>query len=190
MANFLIKPTLVGPRLSLRAFTAADVPRMLEILSQPMVNLYTGALSHWPKAAERFAASAEERQRITDWYATRGQADGRLDWAIVLDAQVIGEVVLNQYDAAANTCNLRVLIADDATGHGSGFEALHLACAYALGPLGLAALTLDAFDFNLRAQHVYHKLGFVDTGRIEGDLMLDGQPRASITMRLDAAAFH
>ncbi|WP_225047246.1 GNAT family N-acetyltransferase [Lacticaseibacillus kribbianus] len=189
MPDFATKPTLVGTAVLLRPFTAADAPRMLEILSLPAVNLYTGALDRWPKPTDRFTSDPAEAARITAWYESRSAQPDRLDLAIVAAGRLVGEVVLNLYDPTTNSCNLRVLIADDATGHGLGYQALHLVCAYALTTLGLAALTLNVFDFNPRAQHVYEKLGFTATGRIEQDLVLDGKPRASITMRLTPAVF-
>ncbi|MFD1392016.1 GNAT family N-acetyltransferase [Lacticaseibacillus jixianensis] len=60
---------------------------------------------------------------------------------------------------------------------------------YAFTDLHLTAVTLDVFDFNPRALHVYRKVGFTQTGRIEHDLVLDGQPHTTFTMRATAASF-
>lgn len=189
MPDFLTKPTLSQEPVTLRPFRAADIPRMLAILALPQVNLYTGALTKTPRAADRFPADQKETAKIINWYQTRNQQPDRLDLAIEASGQLVGEVVLNEYDAAHNTCNLRVLIADDATERGIGSIAQKLMAAHAFTYLHLAALTLDVFDFNPRAQHVYRKVGFRQTGAIGNDLTLDGRPHTTFTMRLTAKSF-
>lgn len=189
MPDFLTKPTLTQGTVTLRPFKEADIPRMLEILTLPQVNLFTGALTQTPRPTDRFPANAQDTARYIAWYQTRDQQTDRLDLAIVANDRLVGEVVLNEYDAGRNTCNLRVLIADDATERGTGTIALHLMIAHAFAQLHLAALTLDAFDFNPRALHVYRKLGFTQTGVIKNDLLLDGQPHDTLTMRLTPESF-
>ncbi|MFD1392015.1 GNAT family N-acetyltransferase [Lacticaseibacillus jixianensis] len=120
MPDFLTKPTLTAGAVTLRPFNAADIPRMLEILALPQVNLFTGALTHTPSATARFPANASDEKRYRAWYQTRNQQPDRLDLALHASGQLVGEVVLNEYAAAINSCNLRVLIADDATGRGTG----------------------------------------------------------------------
>jgi RimJ/RimL family protein N-acetyltransferase len=191
MPNFKFKPTLTSrdQRIQLRPFAANDADRMLDILAQPMVNLYTGALATTPTADDSFPADAESTARIRDWYATRSRQSDRLDLAIIADGQLVGEVVLNLYQAATNEANLRILIADDATGHGIGTTTFALLLPYAFLVLGLDGITLDAFTINQRAIHVYHKVGFTDTGILPGDLELDGHAVDSITMRLTRTTF-
>lgn len=189
MPDFLTKPILKQGAVTLRPFCQTDIPRMLAILALPQVNLYTGALTKTPSPDDRFPATPKETTRIIAWYQTRNQQTARLDLAIVTSDKLVGEIVLNRYDALQNTCNLRVLIADDATGRGIGTTALNLMVAYAFNGLQLAALTLDVFDFNPRARHVYRKVGFTPIGAIENDLTLDGQPHTTFTMRLTADSF-
>lgn len=191
MPNFKFKPTLTSPdrTVQLRPFTADDADRMLDILAQPLVNLYTGSSDHTPAPAETFPADAADTARIRTWYATRSDQNDRLDLAIVQNGTLIGEVVLNLYDAENNSCNLRILIADDATEHGAGQATFALILPYAFLALGLNTLTLDAFEFNQRAIHVYHKVGFKDAGTIPDDLELDGKSVTSIKMALTAADF-
>ncbi|WP_179395383.1 GNAT family N-acetyltransferase [Lacticaseibacillus absianus] len=191
MQTLAHKPTLQTEdgRIRLRPFAAADIPVMLTILTQPLVNLYTGALDHWPAADEQCPLSDAERQRTIAWYQTRNAQPDRLDLAIEAAGQLVGEVVLNAYDAEAARCNLRILIADDATDQGIGTSTFRLLLPYAFAQLELRELTLDAFAFNPRAVHVYHRAGFVDTGVLPAELIVDGRPIDSIEMHLTAEMF-
>jgi RimJ/RimL family protein N-acetyltransferase len=49
---------------------------------------------------------------------------------------------------------------------------------------GLEVLVLRYFSGNDRAQHVYEKVGFVETGRIPGAVKRDGRTRDLVTMTL------
>jgi RimJ/RimL family protein N-acetyltransferase len=49
---------------------------------------------------------------------------------------------------------------------------------------GLEILVLRYFSGNDRAQHVYEKVGFVETGRIPGAVKRDGRTRDLVTMTL------
>lgn len=186
MPNFKFKPTLVSEdeTVTLRPFQEQDVERMLEIISLPEVNLYTGALDHTPTKSERFPVAEEDKARTISWYQTRNEQSDRLDLAIVYQDILVGEVVLNLYDKTTNSANLRLLIADDATGSGIGQQVFDLILPYAFLALGLDALTLDAFEFNPRAIHVYHKMGFKDTEVVDDELVLDGKSMSAINMEL------
>jgi RimJ/RimL family protein N-acetyltransferase len=51
-------------------------------------------------------------------------------------------------------------------GKGYGSEALRLLCDYAFNVLNLESLSLRVYDFNLRAQAAYRKVGFKEAGRL------------------------
>lgn len=183
--DFATKPVLTGRLVTLRPFLPAeDLPVMARILSDPEVRRLTGGVT----------TTAEARQpeplddRLRSWYASRNAQRDRLDLAVE-DAEtgrLVGEVVLNDHDAATRSCNLRCLLGPEGRDRGLGTEALRLLLAHGFGPLGLQRVTLEVFEFNPRARHVYERLGFVATGLRQEALVFDDVPVAAVDMELTA----
>lgn len=102
------------------------------------------------------------RQEIEDWLASRPGAPERIDWAILSSGEYVGEVVLNELNAAKSSMNLRIALAGPSVfGRGFGSEAVALAVDYGLEQLGLAKITLEVLVENARAIGAYEKVGFV-----------------------------
>ena len=100
--------------------------------------------------------------QIRDWLATRPGAPERLDWAILNSGEYVGEVVLNEFDVARSSMNLRIALSGPAVfGQGFGSEAVALAVDFGLEKLGLTKITLSVLVDNLRAIGAYEKVGFV-----------------------------
>lgn len=184
---FKDKPVLMDEVVTLRPFIEDDIAVLLEILTEPGVNNYTGSNETFLK--EKTTLSPAEAKKITEWYQTRNAQTDRLDLAIVVDHKIIGEIVVNLYNKKKNQANLRVLISDSEVSKGYGTHAFNLLLPYVFNVIGLKALQLDVFDFNPRAQHVYQKLGFVAFDRVPDDAVINGQGYDSIEMRLTAERF-
>jgi RimJ/RimL family protein N-acetyltransferase len=161
--DWLSKPTLTGTLVHLRPFTADDVGAMRVILEDPEVHRLTGSIH---RAADHGPGDVEDEERLRSWYATRAEADGRLDLAVVERASgtVVGEVVLNEWDGENNSCNFRTLIGPAGRNRGIGTEATRLIIGHGFETLRLHRISLDVFSFNPRAQRVYQKVGFVVEG--------------------------
>ncbi|MGW7362385.1 GNAT family N-acetyltransferase [Streptomyces sp. NPDC054841] len=154
--DFSVKPTLTGERVVLRPFTEADAPTMAVILSDPEVLLFTGSAGDPPLP----------EARLRSWYATRSDQTDRLDLAVVDRAtgELVGEVVLNEWDERNRSCSFRTLIGPSGRDRGLGTEAIRLIIGYGFGQLGLNRISLGVFDFNPRARRAYEKAGFVAEG--------------------------
>ncbi len=178
------KPTITGRLVTLRPFRDGDTEVMVQVLSDPEVRRLTGSV----------ASSAEAQRpqplddRLRDWYATRNDQPDRLDLAVedAASGTLVGEVVLNEVDLGALTCNLRVLVGPQGRDRGLGTEAVELATTYGLEVLGLRRITLEVFDFNPRARRVYEKVGYVVTGVRPGAFVFDGVAVAAVDMAVDA----
>jgi RimJ/RimL family protein N-acetyltransferase len=164
--DFAGKPTLIGERAILRPFVDADTPALLAALGDPDVRILTGSVHD--EAAARAPASPEEERLAAEWYATRNDADDRLDLAIVDSAsgRCVGEAVLNQWDPGNQSCNFRILIGPAGQNRGLGTEATRLIVGYGFEELGLHRISLEVYAFNPRARRAYEKAGF----RAEGVL--------------------
>lgn len=171
---WLPKPTLHGDRVTLRPFTAADAEAMGIILADPDVLRLTGSVT---SSAEIEQASPLPDERTRDWYATRAGVDERLDLAIIdsVTGALVGEVVLNDYDANSSSANFRTLIGPEGRGRGLGTEAARLIIGYGFEKIGLHRIGLDVYAVNPRAQHVYESVGFVVEGIKRAAFAFDGE---------------
>ncbi|MER6494535.1 GNAT family protein [Streptomyces griseorubiginosus] len=166
MSDFSLKPLLTGERTVLRPFTAADAEGMAEIIEDPEVLHFTGTPS-----------GDLNLERLRSWYGSRSEQTDRLDLAVTDRAtgELVGEVVLYEWDAHARSCTFRTLIGPRGRGRGLGTEATRLVVGHGFGYLGLHRIELEAYGHNARALRVYEKVGFVVEGvRREADLR-DGQ---------------
>ncbi|WP_435878287.1 GNAT family N-acetyltransferase [Streptomyces bobili] len=155
VSEFSVKPCLTGERTVLRPFTEADAETMWEIIGDPEVIRFT------------FPANGElTLDRLRSWYATRSAQPDRLDLAVTDRAtgELVGEVVLHEYDPYTRTCTFRTLIGPRGRGRGLGTEATRLIVGHGFEQLGLHRIQLELYGDNPRARHVYEKVGFVVEG--------------------------
>lgn len=173
-SRWVPKPTLEGDLVVLRPFDVADVDVMARILADPEVLRLTGSVTS-TEEIHRASPLADDRTR--EWYASRAQVDGRLDLAVVDRASdtVVGEVVLNEFDASSNSANFRTLMGPEGRGRGLGTEAARLILGYGFEVIGLHRIGLDVFAFNPRARHVYATVGFVMEGVKRDAFAFDGE---------------
>jgi RimJ/RimL family protein N-acetyltransferase len=178
------KPTLHGRLVTLRPFRDGDAEAMAAILSDPDVRRLTGSVATTAEAEQ----PEQHDDRLVRWYATRNEQSDRLDLAVedAVSGRLVGEVVLNEVDPDALTCNLRALIGPEGRDRGLGTEAVRLATAYGIERLGLRRITLEVFEFNPRARRVYEKVGYVATGVRPDALDFDGVSVAAVDMAVDA----
>ena len=166
MSDFSVEPVLTGELTVLRPFTEADAEGMAEIIEDPEVVRLTGAPS-----------GELTLERLRSWYGSRSEQSDRLDLAVTDRAtgELVGEVVLYEWDAHARSCTFRTLIGPRGRGRGLGTEATRLIVGYGFEHLGLHRIELEAYGHNARALRVYEKVGFVVEGvRREADLR-DGE---------------
>lgn len=166
MTDFSTKPLLTGDRTVLRPFTEADAEVMADIIEDPEVLRFTD------ESSEVFTL-----ERLRSWYGSRSDQRDRLDLAVTdrASGELVGEVVLYEWDAAARSCIFRTLIGPRGRNRGLGTEATRLIVGHGFEQLGLHRIQLEAYGHNHRALRVYEKVGFVVEGvRREADLR-DGQ---------------
>ncbi|QGV80564.1 GNAT family N-acetyltransferase [Streptomyces ficellus] len=164
MTDFSSKPTLTGDNVVLRPVTEEDAAVFAEILTDPEVLTLTGTPEDAPPLSPAYLRS---------WYGSRGDHPDRLDLALVdrTSGEVVGELVLNEWDEPNRSCNFRTLIGPRGRGRGLGTEAIRLLLAHAFEHLHLNRVSLGVFAFNPRAIRVYEKVGFVQEG-VEREALL------------------
>jgi len=161
---------IIGERIRLRAIERDDIPRFVDWLNDPeviaglLINL---PMSNWDetrwfeKLAER---PAEERPLALD--------------ARLPDAswKHIGNVGLHQIEWVNRSAEFGIFIGDKSFwNHGYGTEATLLTLKHGFETINLNRIYLHVFETNLRAVHVYTKIGFVPEGRLRQTLFRNGR---------------
>ncbi|GAA5008431.1 GNAT family protein [Streptomyces hyderabadensis] len=150
-----MKPVLTGDKTVLRPFTTEDADVMWEIINDPEVVRFT------------FEPSTElTLDRLRSWYGVRTADPDRLDLAVTDRAtgELVGEVVLYEWDPSARSCTFRTLMGPRGRGRGLGSEATRLVVGHAFEQVGLHRVQLEVYADNPRARRVYEKAGFVVEG--------------------------
>ncbi|MDV9174702.1 GNAT family protein [Streptomyces sp. W16] len=164
--NLSVKPVLTGEKTVLRPFTESDADGIWQLIQDPEVVRFT------------FEPSTElTPERLRSWYATRADQCDRLDLAVTDPAtgELLGEVVLHEWDPTARSCTFRTLIGPRGRGRGIGTEATRLIVGYAFEQLGLHRIQLEVYGHNHRARRVYEKVGFVVEGVRREAQLRDGE---------------
>jgi len=170
---FLDKPTLVGDLVTLRPIRADDADLIARIIrDDDEIARLTGATHS--SDADPVAWSVERLREIYGEWAT---ADDRLVLGVIDNAsgELVGEVVLNDWDEGNRSCGFRTLIGAAGRGRGLGTEATRLVVRHGLTTMGLHRISLEVYDFNPRARRVYEKVGFVHEGTGREALLFDGE---------------
>ncbi|MBK6013603.1 GNAT family N-acetyltransferase [Streptomyces sp. MBT53] len=164
--NLSVKPVLTGEKTVLRPFTESDADGIWQLIQDPEVVRFT------------FEPSTElTPERLRSWYATRADQPDRLDLAVTDPAtgELLGEVVLHEWDPSARSCTFRTLIGPRGRGRGIGTEATRLIVGHAFEQLGLHRIQLEVYGHNHRARRVYEKVGFVVEGVRREAMLRDGE---------------
>lgn len=164
--NLSVKPVLTGEKTVLRPFTESDADRIWQLIQDPEVVRFT------------FEPSTElTPERLRSWYATRADQPDRLDLAVTDPAtgELLGEVVLHEWDPTARSCTFRTFIGPRGRGRGIGTEATRLIVGHAFEQLGLHRIQLEVYGHNHRALRVYEKVGFVVEGVRREARLRDGE---------------
>ena len=165
--SFADKPVLTGELTVLRPFTEQDADGIREILQDPEVIRFT------------FEPSSTELtlDRLRSWYGSRAIQPDRLDLAVTDrgTGELLGEVVLHEWDPASRSCTFRTLIGPRGRGRGIGTEATRLIVGHGFEQLGLHRIALELYSDNHRARRVYEKAGFVVEGVRRQTQVRDGE---------------
>jgi len=148
---------LRGSRIRLRPLELDDLPRYAELFSDPEVNLSYGGLG-----VPDSLLKLQRRYDSGEFDAT----DRKLHFVVEAGGEIIGQVSLkNDENLPSRAVTFGIMIGAGYLGQGYGTKASVLLLNYAFGILGYHKVNLDLFEYNVRAQTMYEKLGFVHEGR-------------------------
>lgn len=169
-------PVLTDGEVVLRAADARHARRLAELMRDVETQVLTGSV-HSTAHAERIASGEEDPWESLEWleevYDRWAVAEDRAVWVIEVDGEIVGEIALMDLDQFNRSCGLRLWITG-ARDEGIGTRASRLAIDHAFEDVGLHRLSLEVYDHNPRARHIYESLGFVLEGTARDAFLLDG----------------
>ena len=147
---------LVGKRVTLRALTEADMPRMTEFKNDVEFELLGGGDPPRPRPLSL----------VQDFFQERAKDKDSQNFAIEADGLFIGDCGLFNVDRRSGTAEVGIGIGDRAYwGRGYGREALTLLVDYGFRMHNLRKIWLEVHGSNERAIRSYQAVGFVEEGR-------------------------
>jgi aminoglycoside 6'-N-acetyltransferase len=159
-----VLPTLVGPRVTLRPATAADVPPMALIRAEPAI------VTWW-----------DDPEPASDAATLLGHEAGTEAFVIEVDAAVVGQIqFFEQPEEAFRHAGIDVFLTGRLHGQGIGREAIGLLAVWLLDVRGHRRLTIDPAAANVAAIRCYAAVGFRPVGtlrqyqRLHDGRLLDG----------------
>jgi RimJ/RimL family protein N-acetyltransferase len=147
---------LVGKRVTLRALTEADIPRLTEFKNDVEFELLGGGDPPRPRSQDVELHFFQEKAKDKDI----------LHFAIEAGGLFIGDCGLHNVDRCSGTAEVGIGIGDrDYWGRGYGREALTLLVDYGFRLQNFRKLSLEVHGSNERAIRSYRSVGFVEEGR-------------------------
>lgn len=149
----LVKPHLLGKFVTLRPLNVGDAQDMYASMDDEEAMKLTGTQSKY---------SLED---IENHLKRCQNANDRLDFAILTENEIVGEVVLNNIDFVNKSTSFRIAMwTAKNRNRGFGSEATNLVVQYGFETLKLNRIELEVYSFNERAKHIYSKAGFIYEG--------------------------
>ena len=154
-------------RVTLRAMTREDLPRLCAFNNDMAVELASGGDPPIPQSLARLEAEFDQE-------AGKGGRNG-MAFAIEADGLFIGQCALFNANPTAQTCELGITVGDKAYwGKGYGRAAIQLLLRYAFHYQNMRKVWLSVNGANVRAQRAYRACGFVEEGRQRAHVWGDG----------------
>ncbi|PPQ89682.1 hypothetical protein CVT25_013869 [Psilocybe cyanescens] len=164
-------------RTILRAYGPADLPLLLGLINNPLVQ-NTLISDHIVPRNHRFATKLEEIANEALLY-------------VIIEAidkpegpRVIGAASITVANVKNRDVNFGIGIVPDVWGQGYATEVTEFLVDYSFKNLAIHRVSLGVLDSNLGAIKLYKKIGFVDEGRKRKSNFFDGKWQDSIHMGL------
>lgn len=180
MFDDVLKPTLSGPRITLRAPQDGDVDQRFALGNHAEIQQMFGADKNSTRPLTQDAAQAWVADQINTPHA----------FIIEYQERLIGAVRIHMINPLDRRAHLSIGVLDPtALGKGLGTEAMRLIAKYGFESIGLHRLTLRVLSYNERAIKAYEKVGFQVEGRERETAFVDGVWHDDYIMGLLAREF-
>lgn len=169
---------ILGEKVRLRAMERADLPRFVVWLNDPEVRRgISQVLPLSQVQEERWFESMLELPREEQPFAVdvrRGRG-----WIHA------GSCGFFRPDRLARSAELGILLGDKSVwGRGYGTDTMRTLVRHGFHTLNLNRIYLRVYESNLRAMHVYDRIGFREEGRLRQDHYVEGEYEDTVIMGL------
>lgn len=162
---------------------------------RPDVHITPLALEHapnmyrWmcdPTISQNLGLRSEPSAERTEAWITTALQDSSINaYAVLLNGQHVGNVILDHVDTYLSSARLSVYIGEpSARQSGVGATGLYLTLQHGFAQMLLHKVWLTVHSRNFRAINTYSRLGFVLEGILRDEFWLDGQRMDALYMGL------
>ncbi len=171
-----------GSHVRLRELTLDDLETLRQFVNDPEVMRSSSVYAPVTDVQQEVWFRAMTQQHNAIWFGVE---------TLAVDRTLVGTCCLVDIDWIGRVAELRIRIGSKASwGTGIGTEACELLLAFGFRDLNLERIGLRVWGRNLRAQHVYAKLGFVVEGRLRRAGVVEGEPDDVVMMGLLRDEWH
>jgi RimJ/RimL family protein N-acetyltransferase len=171
-------PPLAGDVVLLRPWREADVPRMAQAFSDPVMQRFSWRTAAYTETDARESLAEQEEARLRGEGLSFALVEPRAQ-DVVLGCVSLEGVRLDQRCAAVG-----YWLAPGARGRGAATHAVRLLARWAFAELGLARLELTCGPDNEASQHVAERCGFSREGFLRSHVPFKGTRRDSVIFSL------
>jgi RimJ/RimL family protein N-acetyltransferase len=171
-------PPLADDVVRLRRWGEADVPGMVLVFSDPVMQRFSWRTTAYTETDARAYVAEQEEARLRGEKLNFALVEPR-DQEVVLGGVSLYEVRLDQGCAAVG-----YWLAPEARGRGAATHAVRLLARWAFAELGLARLELTCGPDNAASQHVAERCGFTREGLLRSHVPFKGRRRDSVIYSL------
>lgn len=159
---------LSGERVLLRAVERDDVEVLVGIDRDPATWRLVSDRPYVPTTVDEALKKYDEGERFRP-------RDGAVPFAIEVDGELVGDIVLWGIDEFNRRAHLGMALVADARGRGYGTDAIRVLLRYAFQDRGLNRVQLEALATNAPGLAAYRRAGFVQEGVNRQDAWIDGR---------------
>lgn len=170
-------PKLVGEKVVLREWRVEDIEELTWVTNAEITDCLSDNFL--------FPLTAEQTKQRAMTFLNGTANEKEFIIAKKEDNKYLGQISFIGFDQKNQLARMGIVIGDK-NNHGKGYgtEAIELLLKFAFTHLNLLRVELDVVDFNIDAQQLYEKLGFVVEGRRRECYFVRGEFHDKIQMAI------
>ncbi|MBR4618648.1 MAG: GNAT family N-acetyltransferase [Bacilli bacterium] len=149
--------------ITIRSFSECDISKKVEIINNSSNNKFL----HYDLPLQY--------EKTLSWFNKIKDNNNRLDLTILLDNTIVGFIGLLGIDNINKKAEYYICVDSQFNGKGIGTTSSLLLLDYAFNELSLEKVYLFTEEQNIKAQHLFEKIGFVKEGLLRNDIIYNNR---------------
>jgi RimJ/RimL family protein N-acetyltransferase len=160
-----------GQKTRLRPMRPDEAPLFYRWATDPEVQPFWGGRDHYKSLDDFLGHGHWEPHYFDGSQPHRGRS-----FTIEAGSRPVGMIAYNRVDSANRSTEIDIVIGDAAyRDRGYGTDAVRAFLGFLFDTVGLHRVYLTTYDYNLRAQRAYEKVGFLREGVMRQSDWVDGR---------------